>query len=186
MKKILIRAACAVALVSSSAPARTTTDGDIPRAGATYEASVDVSEQASVNVRFGPAAAAPGAEAAAATLPAEFQQYITDTQVIDGNIYVTLIYPAGQDEAIKARLESGLAGRGAPLLPGPAAGPAAGLFAFGFMPAMPVLRDPRWSPPWSKPETNFCRDKQPQSTPVSRPAHSAVPGQTITLDEIAQ
>ena len=187
MKKILIRAACVVALASSSAPARTTTDRDVSQVAATYEASVDVSEQASVNVRFGPEAAAPGgAEAATATLPAEFQQYITDTQVINGNIYVTLTYPAGQDEASKARLESGLAGRGAPLLPGPAAGPAAGLFAFGFMPAMPVLRDPRWSPPWSKPETNFCRDKQPQAGPVSRPAHSAVPGQTITFAEVTK
>ena len=186
MNKLLTCAACVVALASSSAPARTTTDRDASQVAATYEASVDVSEQASVNVRFGPAAAAPGAEAAAATLPAEFQQYITDTQVIDGNIYVTLTYPAGQDEAIKARLESGLAGRGAPLPPGLAAGPAAGLFAFGFMPAMPVLRDPRWSPPWSKPETNFCRDKQPQAAPVSRPAHSAVPGQTITFAEIAE
>ena len=195
MKKILIRAACVVALASSSAPARTTTDRDASQVAATYEASVDVSEQASVNVRFGPAAAAPGAEAAAATLPAEFQQYITDTQVIDGNIYVTLTYPAGQDEAIKARLESGLAGREAPLLPGPAASPAAGLFAFGFMPAMPVLSNfmhpdgsVRRYPPGApeKIETNFCRDKQPQAAPVSRPAHSAVPGQTITFAEIAE
>ena len=177
MNRLLTCAACVVALSSASAPARTTTDRDASQVAATYEASVDVSEQASVNVRFGPAAAAPGAEAAAATLPAEFQQYITDTQVIDGNIYVTLTYPAGQDAAIKARLKGGLVG--------PAAGPAAGLFAFGFMPAMPVLRDPRWSPPWSWYE-NFCRDKQPQSAPVSRPAHSAVPGQTITLDEIAE
>ena len=94
---------------------------------------MDVSRQASVNVRFGPTAAAPGAEAATATLPAALQQYITDTQVIDGNIYVTLTYPAGQDEAIKARFESGLGGGGT------LAARPAGLFAFGFMPAMPVL-----------------------------------------------
>lgn len=209
MKKILIRAACVVALSSSSALARTTADKDGFQAAAVYEANVDVTEQASVNVRLDSAVAAlapglagpgllrvnaaPRAGAATALLPEDLRQYVTDTQTVNGSVYVTLTYPAGQDAAIKARLKGGLAGSGAPFWPGSAAGPAAGLFAFGFLPAMPVLsrfRHPDGSvrpyPPGADVETNFCRDKQPQSAPVSRPAHSAVPGQTITLDEIAQ
>ena len=80
-------------------------EGVLDQAASDYEVNIDVTEQASMNVQL--AAASPAGQsagAALAALPENLQKYITDSQAVNGNTYVTLTYPSAQEQTIQNQL----------------------------------------------------------------------------------
>ena len=156
MKQILICTACVVALSSASAPARTTTERDAAaQVAAKSELIVQARQSASQpgagravagqQIKlFAPATLAPalpGAKGAVKDDAGFDQDPMQCTTGQDGACAIALpreqfpvsaTYEADADVTGQA---------GVNVRPGPVAGPVAGLFAFGFMPAMPLAYD---------------------------------------------
>ena len=157
MKKILICTACVVALSSASAPARTTTARDA--GGLSVAAQPELIVQARQSAAqpgagravagqqiklFAPATLAPalpGAKGAVKNDAGFDQDPMQCTTGQDGTCAIALPreqFPVAATYEIDADVaeQAGVNAR-----PGPVAGPVAGLFAFGFMPAMPLAYD---------------------------------------------
>ena len=171
MKQILICTACVVALSSASAPARTTTERD---AAAQVAAKSDLIVQARQSASqpgagravagqqiklFAPATLAPalpGAKGAVKDDAGFDQDPMQCTTGQDGTCAIALPreqFPVAATYEANADV-TGQAGVNA--RPRPAAGPVAGLFAFGFMPAMPLAYDGLMlNPDGTKYGTNF-------------------------------
>ena len=159
MKQILICTACVVALSSASAPARTTTERD---------AAAQVAAKSELIVQARQSASQPGAGRAVAGQQIKLLAPATLAPALPGVKGAVkddagfdqdpMQCTTGQDGACAIALpreqfpvsatyeaDADVTGQaGVNARPGPVAGPAAGLFAFGFMPAMSPGHDGRF------------------------------------------
>lgn len=110
--------------------------GTFVGAAPNFEASVNVAQQTSVNVKVDNSTA----------IPSSLHTHISDQQIINGQRYITLTYPTGKDKSVRLQL-AGVNGVQSIVI-------------------------------------NFCRDKQPESAPVSLLlGNQGIASQTVYLNE---